>query len=465
MISATSFAGRNVAVFGLGASGCAAALSLVRGGATVTAWDDSAGAVQAAAARGIHVADLRTADWQSFAALVLAPGVPLTHPQPHWSVVSARAAGIEIIGDIELFVRERRRHVPNAPLIAITGTNGKSTTAALIAHMLKSAGRNVALGGNIGTSIMELEPPQSGRIHVIECSSYQIDLTPGLAPTIGVLLNISADHLERHGTMAAYARIKERLVATAETAVIGVDDNWSQAVADRVANLGRPVIRISSRRPLARGYCMRGDSIRSIDDGASVEAARIGGISTLRGTHNAQNAIAAVATLRALGIDEDAVRAGLITFPGLAHRMEEVGREGAVLFVNDSKATNAEAAARALASYNRIYWIAGGQQKEGGIASLTPFFPRLARAYLIGEAAADFSATLGDAVPHAIAGDLAAAVRAAAADAAMDSHDEPVVLLSPAGASFDQFDNFEDRGDQFRDLVHELAKQSEEEPA
>ncbi len=464
MIAATSFHGRHVAVFGLGASGRSAARALVEGGATVSAWDDSEAVVAAAEAEGVTVADLRTADWQAFAALVLAPGVPLTHPRPHWSVTAARAAGIEVIGDIELFSRERKRFAPRSDLIAITGTNGKSTTAALIAHLLRAAGRDVALGGNIGTSVMDLPPPQAGRIHVLEVSSYQIDLTPGLAPSIGMLLNVSPDHLDRHGSMAAYARIKERLVASARTAVVGVDDNWSQAIADHIGNHGVEVVRVSARRPLARGYYVEGVNIMAADDGAAQEIARIGGVATLRGRHNAQNAAAAVAALHRLGLDEAALRSGLITFPGLAHRMEEVAREGAVAFINDSKATNADAAARALASFPRVYWIAGGRAKTG-IEDLAPFFPRIARAYLIGEAAPDFATTLGDDVPYAIAGDLAAAVRAAAADAAMDDDEEAVVLLSPAAASFDQFKNFEDRGNQFRDLVHKLAETDEKEPA
>ena len=465
MIPATSFRNRNVAVFGLGGSGCAAARSLVAGGATVTAWDDSPAAVEAARAEDIDVADLRTADWESFAALLLAPGVPLTHPQPHWSVVSARAAGIEIIGDIELFSRERRIHVPEAEFVAVTGTNGKSTTTALIAHLLTSAGRVAALGGNIGTSIMELDPPKVGRTHVVECSSYQIDLAPGLAPTVGVHLNLSPDHLDRHGTMAAYARIKERLVAAADTAIVGVDDNWSQAIADRVAGLGHKVVRVSVRRPLAHGFYAAGEAVVAADDGSSSEIARLAGVTTLRGAHNAQNAVAASAAVRALGLDDADIRSGLATFPGLHHRMEEVRRLGSVLFVNDSKATNVDAAAMALASFNRIYWIAGGQEKEGGISPLADFFPRIARAYLIGEAAESMAAGLADRLPHVISGTLSAAVDAAASDAAEDPAAQVVVLLSPACASFDQFKNFEERGNRFRDLVRELSTPKEKEPA
>ena len=457
MIPVTTFRGRNVAVFGLGGSGRATALALQEGGAVVSAWDDNTDAVAAAREAGIAIADLRSADWQGFAALVLAPGVPLTHPEPAWPVASARAAGIEVIGDIELFCRERREHAPAAPFIAITGTNGKSTTTALIAHILKAAGREVELGGNIGTAILSTEPPRAGRYHVVECSSFQIDLAPGIDPTVGVLLNLTPDHLDRHGTMAAYARIKERLVAQSDTAVIAVDDEWCQAIAGRVAGRGTTVVRISARRKPADGVYAGGGKVFSVYRGLADEVADLAGIATLRGAHNAQNAAAAVAALRSVGLTDAEIAPGLASFPGLPHRMEEVGRRGRVLFINDSKATNADSVAKALAVFSRVYWIAGGRPKEGGITSLAPFFSRIVKAYLIGEAAPAFAATLGDAVQFTIAGTLQAAVAAAAADAADDERGDPVVLLSPACASYDQFRNFERRGDVFRALVRELS--------
>ena len=456
MIPITVFAGQKVAVFGLGESGRVSALALAAGGARVAAWDDNEASVAAARAAGIAIADLHVADWRRFAALVLTPGVPLTHPAPHWTVTSARAAGIEVIGDIELFCRERRRHCPDAPFVAITGTNGKSTTTALIAHLIATAGYEVALGGNIGKAILSLEPPSRGRYHVIECSSFQIDLAPSLDPSVGVLLNVTPDHLDRHGTFEAYAAIKERLVAESATAVVAVDDKPSQAIADRVARAGKRVIRVSARRPLADGVYASGSDIVAVGDGASTRVASLAGIGSLRGTHNAQNAAAAVAVARALRLDQAAIVKGLQSFPGLAHRMEEVGRLGRVLFVNDSKATNADAAAKALASFARIYWIAGGRPKEGGITTLTDFFPRIAKAYLIGEAAEAFARTLGSSVPHVMSGTLEAAVAAAAIDAAKDPAPEAVVLLSPACASYDQFKNFERRGDAFRALVLHL---------
>jgi UDP-N-acetylmuramoylalanine--D-glutamate ligase len=456
MIPVASFSGKRVAVFGLGGSGRVTAAALVAGGAEVAAWDDKAQSAAEAEAAGIPVMDLGKADWKQFAALVLSPGVPLTHPEPHWTVRKAQEAGIEVIGDIELFCRERRRNVPNAPFIAVTGTNGKSTTTALIAHILQQAGRDVQLGGNIGRAILSLDPPRVGRYHVIECSSFQIDLAPSINPSVGVLLNLTPDHLDRHGTMERYAAIKERLVTAAVAPVIAVDDDYTQAIADRLERRSRRVIRVSARRPLADGVYVEGSDLMLAQDGASRPFASLAGIASLRGAHNAQNAAAAVAAVRRLGLEDEAIRLGLKTFAGLPHRMEEVARRGRVLFINDSKATNADAAAKALASFDRIYWIAGGRPKEGGIAILGDYFPKIAKAYLIGEAATDFANTLGARVPHEIAVTLPLAVASAARDAANDGAGEPVVLLSPACASYDQFQNFERRGDAFRALVLSL---------
>src|ERR1700760_4460583 len=237
MIPVTSFAGKTVAVFGLGGSGLASCHALKAGGAEVIAADDNAENVAKAAQAGFVTADLRNVSWGNFAALVLAPGVPLTHPAPHWSVLKAREAGCEVIGDIELFCRERRRHAPDAPFVAITGTNGKSTTTALIAHLMKVAGFDAQMGGNIGTAILSLEPPRMGRVHVIEMSSYQIDLAPSLDPSVGILLNVSEDHIDRHGTLQRYAAVKECLVAGVQpqgTSIVGVDDGLSRAIADRL---------------------------------------------------------------------------------------------------------------------------------------------------------------------------------------------------------------------------------------
>jgi UDP-N-acetylmuramoylalanine--D-glutamate ligase len=457
LIPATSFSGKRVSLFGLGGSGIATAHALIGGGADVLAWDDNPDSVAKAAAAGIATGDLHGADWAGFSALVLSPGVPLTHPKPHWAVELARGAGVEVIGDIELFCRARISTAPAAPFIAITGTNGKSTTTALTAHILKSAGRDTQMGGNIGRAIMTLDPPEPGRHYVVECSSYQIDLAPSINPTAGILLNLTPDHLDRHGTMQHYASIKERLVAGSETAIVGVDDSWCAQIADRLERAGRHVIRISKRLPLTDGYFADGSNLMEAVHGRYSRVAFLEGIGSLRGQHNAQNALAAVAACLKVGLELGEIQSGLESFPGLAHRMEQVGRKDHVLFINDSKATNADAAAPALSSFPRIYWIAGGLPKEGGIEPLRGFFPRIAKAYLIGEAAPAFSATLGEAVPYEISGTLAAAVEHAARDAAKDNGGEAVVLLSPACASFDQFKNFEVRGDAFRAAVNAIA--------
>ncbi|MGB6118389.1 MAG: UDP-N-acetylmuramoyl-L-alanine--D-glutamate ligase [Mesorhizobium sp.] len=453
MIPASTFSGRQVALFGLGGSGLATARALKSGGAQVTAWDDNPDSVARAGGEGIRVADLRQVDWSAFASFVLSPGVPLTHPKPHWTVDLARGAGVEIIGDVELFSRERRAIAPAAPFIAITGTNGKSTTTALTAHMLASAGLDTQMGGNIGRAVMTLDPPAAARHYVVECSSYQIDLAPSLNPTAGVLLNLTPDHLDRHGTMQHYGAIKERLVAGSDSAIVAIDDIHCAQIADRLEKAGHDVIRISKRLALTDGYFADGLTLMKAEGGAYTRIATLEGVGSLRGQHNAQNALAAIAACLRVGLPMKDIQPGLDSFPGLAHRMEQIGRKGRVLFVNDSKATNAEASAPALSSFPRIYWIAGGLPKEGGIEPLRSFFPRIAKAYLVGEAAPAFSATLGEAVSYEISGTLEAAVAHAAADAARDGADEVAVLLSPACASFDQFKNFEVRGEAFRKAV------------
>src|SRR5277367_582191 len=459
MIPVTSFAGKTVAVFGLGGSGLASCHALRAGGAEVIAGDDGTDRLAEAAKAGFITADLRKISWANFAALVLTPGAPLTHPAPHWTVLAAQQAGIEVIGDIELFCRERRRHAPDAPFVAITGTNGKSTTTALIAHLMRFAGYDTQMGGNIGTAILSLEPPRMGRVHVIEMSSYQIDLAPSLDPSTGILLNISEDHIDRHGTLAHYAAVKERLVAGVQpqgTAIVGVDDGFCRDIADRIDRSGKRVVRISVKNPLADGIYVERETVVRASGGARSEIARLGGIGSLRGPHNAQNAACASACALSMGVSGDTLQNGLRSFPGLAHRMEQVGRCGNVLFVNDSKGTNADAAAHALSSFSDIFWIVGGKPKAGGITGLAEYFPRIRKAYLIGEAAQEFAGTLGDRVPHEISQTLDVAVASAARDAEASRLADAVVLLSPACASFDQYRNFEIRGTKFRELVQAL---------
>lgn len=455
MTPVTNFSGKTVALFGLGGSGLVTALALNEGGAHVLACDDNPAKMAEAAAKGIETGDLRTADWSRFSALILSPGVPLSHPEPHWAAKRAKDAGIEVIGDIELFCRERAMIAPNAPFIAITGTNGKSTTTALISHILREAGYDVQMGGNIGTAILSLEPPSDERVHVIECSSFQIDLAPTLAPSIGVMLNISPDHLDRHGAMENYAAIKERLVAKAEKAVVGADDEASRAIIARCSRAGADVVRVGLSDRAAGSVFADGPTIVSNADDHPVEVASLAEIGSLRGDHNAQNAAAAVAVALLLSVDALTIQRALKSFPGLPHRMEEVGQRGQTLFINDSKATNADSTEKALKSFDNILWILGGKAKEGGIEDLRLYFGKIRKAYLIGAASEEFAKTLSDTVPYEFCGTLDRAVEQAAQDAAARD-DETVVLLSPACASYDQYPNFEVRGNRFRDLVKAL---------
>lgn len=460
MIRATTFAGKTVAVFGLGGSGTVAVQSLQAGGAEVAAWDDSEPGRASAAKAGLPVVDLSTADWSQFSSLVLAPGVPLTHPEPHWTVVKAKSANVEIIGDVEIFARERAAQAANAPFIAITGTNGKSTTTALTAHILSFAGYDVQMGGNIGVAVLQLEPPAERRFHVVEMSSFQIDLTPSLTPTVGVLLNVTPDHLDRHGTIENYALVKEHLITGAAIAAVGVDDSYCVDILKRRVVAGGAAIAFSAKHKLAPGYSMLDDEIVCANrEGLAIKLGNLAGISTLRGNHNAQNALAAVAAVRealaTLGLPTDIDWQGaLSSFGGLAHRMEEIGHLGPILFINDSKATNADSTEKALLSFPRdCFWILGGKPKDGGIETLAPYFPGIAKAYLIGAATDEFAASLEGNVAYERCGTLDVAVAAATRDAQASIAAQPVVLLSPACASYDQFKNFEVRGDAFRALV------------
>lgn len=456
MFAAASFAGKKVAVFGLARSGLACARALEAGGAEVLAWDDSAAAVATARADGAPVADLRDIDFSTLDALVVSPGVPLTHPSPHWTVKRAEAAGVEVIGDTEVFMREIAGS--GAEIIAITGTNGKSTTTALVSHILAAAGRDVETGGNIGTAVFLLEGPRPGRIYVIELSSYQIDLSPSLKPKAGVLLNLSPDHLDRHGTMEHYAAVKARMFArqgAGDTAIVSLDDPWCEAIAKRLSAPRLVPISVDTR--LDDGVSAPDGILRHRQGSRDIGCVDLTRMRTLRGKHNWQNACAAFAAASAVGLEPDTISRGMASFPGLAHRMEEVGRLGPVLFINDSKATNSDAAARALAAFETIYWIAGGRPKAGGIDDLASYFPKIVRAYLIGEAAEEFSRTLAGRVRLVICGTLDKAVAAAAADAVKEARPGAVVLLSPACASFDQFTSFEVRGEAFYAAARALA--------
>ena len=460
MITLRSCKGETIAVFGLARSGLATVRAVVAGGGNVVAWDDNAEKRDAAQAEGATIAPFSDWDWSHIRSLALSPGVPLTHPKPHAVVEAAKTAGVEIIGDVELFLREMAQVQDRPRIVAITGTNGKSTTTALTAHLLKGAGLAVEMGGNIGRPVLDLDPPPAAKVYVLEISSYQIDLTPGLAPDVGVLLNITPDHIDRHGSLEGYARVKRRMfkkMGRSGTAVIGVDDALTAEICTAVSSNGvGKVVPISVGKALDRGVPVIDGVLFDCSTMPCAEVMDLKRCRALPGAHNWQNAAAAFGAARALTNDVQALVRALLSFPGLPHRMEDVGKVGPITCINDSKATNADAAARALACYDKIYWIAGGVPKEGGITSLQSYFPKIARAYLIGEAAPQFAKTLEGKVAHVISGDMTTALEAAARDAIAAGDKDAVVLLSPACASFDQFKDYEDRGDQFRASVARL---------
>ena len=463
MIEVTSFRGRSVGVFGLARSGLSAIESLIAGGARVFAWDDRDAGREAATQKGARLENWPSWPWSEIGALVLSPGVPLTHPEPHPVVLRAMDAGAEVIGDVELFARTIRPVAAAkglAPIIAITGTNGKSTTTALIAHVLKSCGFDAQAGGNIGRPALDLSPPKSSTFYVLETSSYQIDLSPSLIADVAVLTNLSPDHLDRHGSMQGYVAVKQKLLVQAADdgwVAVGVDDPDSAGIYTRMSAMrGSHAVAVAIGKVLGNGVFVIDGKLY---DAWGQSAELIGDLKTatrLPGAHNWQNAALCYAAVRPLISEPRAIMPAIVRFPGLAHRIEDVGQIGKVRFINDSKATNADAAARALACYSDIYWIAGGLAKEGGIDSLATYFRRIRKAYLIGKAAAEFEKTLSGRVPVMQSGDIESAIRSAYEDARNGDSPSPVILLSPACASFDQFRDFEHRGDVFRELVGQL---------
>ncbi len=465
MIAARAFAHKTVAVFGLARTGLGAVRAAVAGGTQVLAWDDDSAARDLGGQEGAELMPWREWPWEKIAALVLSPGVPLTHPRPHGVVEHANQAGVPIIGDVELFAREIRPNpeLPGkAPIIAITGTNGKSTTTALVGHILKECGFDAQIGGNIGKSVLELATPTPKTIYVLEMSSFQIDLAPSLTPDVGLLSNLSPDHIDRHGSMENYAAIKARLMrqtARDGQLVIGVDDEYSAAIFTQLsAQRNGNAHPVSVGKVLGRGIFVVDGVLYDALAGRAVKVMERAAAPRLPGTHNWQNAALAYGAVKPYVSDIKAIAAAIASFPGLAHRMEDVGHIGKVAFINDSKATNADATARALAVYPDIFWIAGGKPKEGGIEPLSGFFPRIRKAYLIGEAAPQFARTLDGKALYEMSGTLDAAVARAAADASASATPAPVVLLSPACASYDQFKDFEQRGDMFRSLVARLPR-------
>ena len=461
MISLPFVKDQTVAVLGLGKSGLTAARALQAGGAAVRAWDDGEKARAAAEASGVALTPLSdSATLDGVAMLVMSPGIPHSFPQAHPVAAAAKAKNIPLVSDVELLLRAQS----GSRFAGITGTNGKSTTTALLAHILKEAEARMDVGGNLGPAALGLEELGNGGTYVLELSSYQIELIHTAAFDLGVLLNITPDHLDRHGGMDGYVAAKRRLfdmVKGKGVAVIGVDDDYCKAIAKDVAKMGIRVVPVTVGNPIEAGVWVRDGQLHDgrARDGKTF-VADLTKTKALPGEHNWQNAAAAYAAARALWIDPKKAADAILSFPGLAHRQEKLADIAGVAFVNDSKATNADATSKALACYDAIYWIAGGLAKDGGIETLAPWHKHIRHAFLIGKAADDFARTLDGKVPYTMCGELPAALGAAAKLAWDEKITGATVLLSPACASFDQFANFEARGDAFRALVQDLSKRS-----
>ena len=464
MIPVTGYAGRKVAVLGLGRSGLATARALVAGGAEALVWDDSPEARARAEAEGFVCHDLsRAGAFAEVALLVTSPGIAHLYPAPHKLIARALDAGVPVDNDIGLFFRSFATSAwddfeTTPRVICVTGSNGKSTTTALIHHILSEDGRPCQMAGNIGRGVLDMDPAEDGEVVVLELSSYQTELARALTPDIAVFTNLSPDHLDRHNGMGGYFAAKRRLFAEGgpDRAVVGVDEPEGRFLANQLAEGPQDdrVIRISSGSKLEefgwsvfarKGFLSewrRGKQVASID---------LRAIAGLPGAHNHQNACAAYAACRSLGLGPKQIEAALHSFAGLPHRSQLVAERAGVRFVNDSKATNVDSAAKALQAFPAIRWIAGGMGKEGGIAALLPFVGSVKKAYLIGHSARDFALELGD-LPHEICETMQRAVARAAEEAEAGE----VVLLAPAAASFDQYPNFEKRGEDFAAQVQAL---------
>ncbi|MCC9620241.1 UDP-N-acetylmuramoyl-L-alanine--D-glutamate ligase [Thalassospira sp. MA62] len=459
MIDLSHLRGKTIAVLGLGKSGLATVKALINAGAIVWAWDDNAASREQIEPFGLVPLNLAECDWSQPDMLVISPGIPSTYPTPHPAAEKARRAGKAIICDVELLCTAQ----PDVPTLAITGTNGKSTTTALTAHIIANAGIKTQAGGNLGNAALGLEPSGADDCLVLELSSYQLDLLEHAAFDAAALLNITPDHLDRHGGMDGYIGAKRQIFTHPKGpkwAIISVDDEHCAKMAVELAREGgRHIIEVSVKQPVDHGIYVD-DRDWLVDDthGQSTQIVDLNTITHMPGRHNWQNIAFAYALCRAREIDATKIIDGVMSFPGLAHRQEQLGSIGNVVFVNDSKATNAEASAKALAAYDNIYWIVGGKPKEGGIAGLEEFYPHIKKAYLIGVAANEFAETLGNDLPWVKCETLDVATKAAFEDAKASGDHPAIVMLSPACASFDQFKSFEARGDAFRDLYHQLRQ-------
>ncbi|NCO85400.1 MAG: UDP-N-acetylmuramoyl-L-alanine--D-glutamate ligase [Rhodobacterales bacterium] len=461
MIPVQGVDGQIIAVLGLGRSGRATVRALRAGGAQPVVWDDSAAGREAAAAEGLTLRDLtRPESYAGVSLLVTSPGIPHLYPAPHPAIAAAWAAGVPVDNDIGLFFRSFATHEwddfdVTPRVVAVTGSNGKSTTSALIHHILTASGRRAQLAGNIGLGVLDIAPPQDGEVVVLELSSYQTDLARALTPDVAVFTNLSPDHLDRHGGPGGYFAAKRRLFAEGgpDRAVIGVDEAEGRYLANQIAlgPLDDRVILVSAGQKLdgaAWSVFVRKGFLAEWRKGRQVGAIDLRAVAGLPGSHNHQNACAAYAVCRTLGLGPRVIEAALHSYPGLPHRSQRIAEAGGVAYVNDSKATNVDSAAKALQAFPRIRWICGGLEKEGGLASLVPHLGAVAKAYVIGREAQHFAMQL-----PGIEAEVCTTMARAVARAMAEAEPGDTVLLAPAAASFDQYDNFEQRGDDFAALV------------
>ena len=466
MIPVQGYAGQTVAVLGLGRSGRAAAAALRAGDADVVVWDDGQAGRDAAEADGFTLRDLtKTQSYEGVAALITSPGIPHLYPAPHPAIAAAWAAGVPVDNDIGLFFRSFATDdwdgFDTAPrVVAVTGSNGKSTTSALIHHILVENGRPAQLAGNIGRGVLDIDPAHDGEVVVLELSSYQTDLARALTPDVAVFTNLSPDHLDRHAGLGGYFAAKRRLFAEGgpDRAVIGVDEVEGRYLANQLAEGPGDdrVIQVSSGQKLVgQGWSVfaRKGFLSEYRKGRQIGSIDLRDIKGLPGAHNHQNACAAYAVCRSLGLGPKGIEAAMRSYPGLPHRSQVVAERGGVTFVNDSKATNVDSAAKALQAFTKIRWICGGLQKEGGLDGLLPYLDHVVKAYVIGREAEGFARQLTGADAE-ICGTMQAAVARATAEAQAGE----VVLLAPAAASFDQYDNFEKRGEDFISCVADAIR-------
>ena len=457
-----NFGDKPVLVYGMGVTGVSVVRELMKAGVQIVAGDDSEQALDSLKKLGVEILG-EDEDFSRFAFLLLSPGVPLTHPEPHRVVLSAQDVGLEIIGDVELWARTS----PACKTIGITGTNGKSTTTSLIHHILKTCGVDTAFGGNIGNPVFEMEGPGEGGVSALELSSFQIDLCPTFRPDISVLLNLSPDHIDRHGSMAHYAEVKGRLMEGPGIGVVDIDDEHTLAIYEAAKEQGvRQMIAVSTLKALEGGVYVKDGFLYDHRDDDVITVGDLSEIKTLKGNHNHLNAACSYAASCVVGLEPADIYAAMQDFPGLQHRQFLTRTINGVGYINDSKATNAAASAMALACQQNIYWIVGGKPKETGLAGLEGFTDKIKHAFLIGESSDDFAKWFQSyGVDFSRCFTLENAL-VKAHKLAQENRGQPggtgVVLLSPACASFDQYKNFEDRGAHFTDLVNDLPEEVSE---